>query len=760
LTHSRLFAYLALSLLLVCSSTPAGGALPTGFIVSEVTDGLSFPVAMAFAPDGRIFVTEQRGSVRVVKGGQLLPEPFVTVEVDDSTERGLLGVAFDPDFVRNQYVYVYYTTRLPFVHNRVSRFTAEGDRAREGSETVVMALDPAGASGYHNAGNIHFGPDGKLYIATGDSHEASNASRLDSLHGKILRINSDGTIPEDNPFYAFGLGNRRSIWAYGLRNPFSFAFDFAAGRMFINDVGEDSWEEINDGVAGSDYGWPTTEGPTSDPRFRAPIYAYSHFGPSYDEGGCAVTAGVFYRPPVQQFPEQYRGMYLFADGCNRWIRILDPDTYQARGFATNLDAGVVDLKVGEEGSLYLLERGTGYISDLLNPTGRILKIEYALSIAPRIDRQPAGVVVPIGTAAVFRVAASGTAPLQYQWSRDGQLLPGATEATLVLPAVTLHDNGAAFAVQVKNAIGSVTSTPALLTVSSDLPPVAEIITPSHLRYSGGDVIRFAGRGSDRSGGDIPPERLTWRVDLHHREHAHPFILPVSGIREGEFTVPRTGETSIEVWYRIYLTATGPSGLTHTEYRDVVPNIVKLTFLTSPPGLGVTLDGRPLTSPVTVEAVAGMMRTIGVSTIQRVAGADVRFESWSDGGAPVHNIEVPKEGAVFQADFSRAAPAEFATLRAAPNPVLACDGTALGTASLVWSVHGSSAVQLRLGAITGPEITPSAPGRATVEGVADGTTFYLQDVSGGKPLTAEHTLAVTTVRVTDSGCPPRRRSAIR
>src|SRR5205085_4204792 len=131
--------------------------------------------------------------------------------------------------------------------------------------------------------------------------------------GKILRINADGSIPTDNPFLSQTTGTNRSIWALGLRNPFTFSFDPVSGRMFINDVGEVTWEEINDGIAGSNYGWPTTEGYTSDSRFRSPLYAYGHGGGN--DLGCAITGGDFYNPSTSQFPAEYAGKYFFADYC-------------------------------------------------------------------------------------------------------------------------------------------------------------------------------------------------------------------------------------------------------------------------------------------------------------------------------------------------------------------------------------------------------------------------------------------------------------
>jgi len=311
---------------------------------------------MAFAPDGRLFVCQQGGQLRVIKNGSLLSTPFVSLTVDFSGERGLLGIAFDPNFATNHYLYVYYTVATSPIHNRVSRFTAAGDAAAPGSEVVILELNNLSSATNHNGGAIHFGPDGKLYIAVGENANGANSQTLSNLLGKMLRINADGTIPTDNPFFNTATGNNRAIWALGLRNPFTFAFQPGTGRMFINDVGESTYEEINDGIAGSNYGWPITEGPTSNPAFRGPIYFYGH-GTS-NTTGCAIVGGTFYNPPVPQFPSSYTGKYFFADLCNGWIRVFDPATGTATAFATGI-SGPVDLHVGPDGALYYLALGSG-----------------------------------------------------------------------------------------------------------------------------------------------------------------------------------------------------------------------------------------------------------------------------------------------------------------------------------------------------------------------------------------------------------------
>jgi glucose/arabinose dehydrogenase len=352
----------AVTLCLFLGGLSLGAAtLPPGFTEAQYGSNLTpgNPTAMAFAPDGRLFVCLQAGQLRVIKDGTLLAAPFVSLTVDSSGERGLLGVTFDPNFSNNHFVYVYHTVPGAPAHNRVSRFTANGDVAANGSETTILDLDNLSTATNHNGGAIHFGPDGKLYVGVGENANAANAQTLSNRLGKILRLNADGSVPADNPFFGTTTGANRAIWVLGLRNPYTFTFQSGSGRVFINDVGQSTWEEINEGVAGSNYGWNICEGFCLPPNgnLRDPLFEYGHNGdPSTT--GCAIVGGAFYNPPVAQFPASYVGKYFFADLCSGWIRLMDPSNNTASPFATGL-ATPVDLQVGPDGGLYYLMRGSG-----------------------------------------------------------------------------------------------------------------------------------------------------------------------------------------------------------------------------------------------------------------------------------------------------------------------------------------------------------------------------------------------------------------
>jgi glucose/arabinose dehydrogenase len=350
--------------------------LPVGFVEARIAEGINAATAMAVASDGRVFVAEQTGKLRLVKDDKLLAEPFLSVSVDSYWERGLIGVTLAPDFPTTPHVFVLYVAARPYPHHRLSRFTAVGDGVMPGSEVVLFEGDdqtkmggtiPAG----HQGGPIRFGPDDKLYAALGEQTAGKPSQALDSLLGKILRLNADGSIPEDNPFYSETEGKYRAIWARGLRNPFSIAFEPVTKRLFVDDVGQSSWEEINVVERGGNYGWPMVEGFSTNQAFSNPLHAYPPVL------GRSITGGVFYHPPVRQFPSNYVGKYFFLDYMAHWLRVLDPDKPEKSSlFGRNLN-GPVALELARDGSLYVLNRGA-WVRDnrFLTNSGSLVRIRY------------------------------------------------------------------------------------------------------------------------------------------------------------------------------------------------------------------------------------------------------------------------------------------------------------------------------------------------------------------------------------------------
>lgn len=367
--------------LAVPSSTLAQGVLQ-GFIDEPVITGLTVPVAFATLPDGRMLVVEKAGAVRMVRDGQVLPDAFLdlSASVNDYWDRGLLGVAVDPAFAQNGYVYLFHVVEDdPLAYSgpktsRVIRVTAAGDTAVHGSEVVLISGIPADSAS-HNGGALVFGPDGALWITTGDAASfnavdplALRTQQIDTLAGKLLRVDRNGRGLPDNPFWNGDADAVRSkVWAYGFRNPFRLTFRPGTGRPYIADVGANDWEEINAVVRGANHGWPCIEGPAPQAGYQAlaacqalyaqgpsavaaPVAAYPHL-----TGTASITGGAFYTGTG--FPERYRGAYFFADfsrGMLHYVALDASDTASGPilGFGAGID-GVVDVQADAAGLLYL-----------------------------------------------------------------------------------------------------------------------------------------------------------------------------------------------------------------------------------------------------------------------------------------------------------------------------------------------------------------------------------------------------------------------
>jgi glucose/arabinose dehydrogenase len=434
---SKALAALIAAATLAVPSTAAASVLPSGFTDSLVA-AVPAPTALAFTPDGRLLVTSQLGTLQVVEDGTLLSTPALslTSRICTDSERGLLGVAVDPTFAANHFIYLYYTAATASgCVNRVSRFIlSDTNVADPASETMLLDNIPSTA-GNHNGGDLHFGHDGYLYVSVGDGGcdydgdsgcGADNAAArdLNVLLGKVLRITSDGGIPLDNPFLGTdssrcNLAGRtepgkvcQETFAWGLRNPFRIAFDpNASGTAFyINDVGQATWEEIDAAQAGADYGWNIREGfcatgSTTDcgpppAGMTNPIYAYSH-----DSGCDAITAGAFV--PNGIWPMSYNGSYLFADYlCGKiWQLVPSADGFTAAEFATDLGVGgPISMIFGPSGDTQAL-----YYTTYANG-GQVRRIEFTQQ-----NQAP--------TAAVTADVMSGPAPLTVEFDGSASADP-------------------------------------------------------------------------------------------------------------------------------------------------------------------------------------------------------------------------------------------------------------------------------------------------------------------------------------------------
>ncbi len=665
---------------------------PSGFSQVQVATGLVAPTIMSQSPDGRIFIAEQGGVLRVFKNGALLASPFLSLNVNSSGERGLLGIAFDPSFNTNQYIYLYYTLSSGS-NNRISRFTANGDVVVPGSEVVILNLDPLTSATNHNGGTMQFGPDGKLYVGVGDNATSANAQNLDTFHGKILRLNTDGTPAAGNPFNS-GSVQRRSIWSYGMRNPYTLTFQPGTGKLFVNDVGQLSWEEVNDcTVGGGNYGWPDAEGVSSNPAYVNPVYAYSH-GSGIGQG-CAITGGTFFNPSTTTYPSQYTGNYFFIDYCSNWIdRLTISGSAATRSsFATGVAGSPVGIIAASDGKLYFLSRSNN----------SLYRIDYNSGSAPLITAQPQSISIAQGNTATFSVSASG-AGLSYQWRKNTTPINGATAATYTISNVT-SANAGNYSVVVSNSFGSTTSNTAVLTVTgSNTPPVANIVSPvTGSTYTAGTSITFNGSATDAEDGTLAAAAFQWYVDFHHDTHTHPGPSAPDGVTSGSFAIPNSGETASNVFYRLYLVVTDSQGARDTAYVDILPKLSTITLNTNPQGLTITLDGQPFTTPLTFTGVEGVLRTIGANSPLTINNSvTYNFSNWSQGGAQTQTFATPVANQTYTANYTP-------VLRIPENPAVTLSGIEYEYFEGNWNVipDFATATPVSAGSVTNIDLSPAS-----------------------------------------------------
>ncbi|MCA8962245.1 MAG: PQQ-dependent sugar dehydrogenase [Planctomycetes bacterium] len=362
----------------------AHAELPPGFQRTVLLGDLCKPTSLVATPDGRLFVGLVGGTIRVIDNGVPLPDPLVELDVVEDNEQGLVGMELGPDFATTGALYIYYTAP-PDVRNRVSRFTVVGNSIDPASEFVVWENAPSITVG-HQGGGLAFHTDGTLFIATGDQGSSGTAQMLDSQHGKILRVNPDGSIPADNPFVGLP-GIDPAVWALGLRNPYRLFFDELEGDLWIGDIGSSggpAWEEIDLGLAGGNYGWADSEGENcyvaDCSAYIEAVHQYRHDDPLFATPtlNACVILGPVYRGG--NFPAEYEGDLFYGDWSGEWLRRLEFDDVTGAVTADVLfdsapDGGdVADIVQGPDGALYTVS--VGVIWCFPPGLGTVEKIEW------------------------------------------------------------------------------------------------------------------------------------------------------------------------------------------------------------------------------------------------------------------------------------------------------------------------------------------------------------------------------------------------
>jgi len=632
------FIVLALAAAVLGTPNPASAAPPVEFEKLLVADGLSAPTAFRIASDGRIFIAEQGGAVRLYDHGVLHAEPMITLPTMNSDERGLLGMELDPDFENNGYIYLAYTHAENL--NRLSRFTVTGHIIDPASEVVLLKSDQQ-ANVFHHGGEVRFGPDGKLYWGLGINTYNPNAQSLGTIHGKLLRINPDGSVPEDNPFVATP-GAKPHIWAWGLRNP--FRFDIIpngpnAGKPIVADVGGALYEEINVIEKGANYGWPTAEGFCSGCGFANPVYTYEHTPPPASAG--SVSAITVYDGGL--FPAAFTNAVFFGDYTLGFIKYLIMDEAFSSVIAVHdfdLNAGTpVQLSVGPDGALYQLNIFPGQLFRIAPSGGNRAPVAQA-SATPDNGLKP----LPVQFSSAGSHDPDGD-DIDYLWDfGDG------STSTEPNPTHEFTDDGV-YNVTLTVSDGDKSSSTVVSVHVGNRRPVATITTPvNESKYDAGDTISFGGTATDPEDGALPASAFSWSVVFHHADHVHPFLGPITGISEGSFVIPRVSDNIDTTWYRVHLTVTDSGGLSHSTFVDIKPNLVTLTFQSDPPGLVFTVDGIPYTGTHTEQAVVGVERVVSAPPSQFLGGNQYFFQGWSDGGAQTHVITTPATPTVYTVTY--------------------------------------------------------------------------------------------------------------
>jgi glucose/arabinose dehydrogenase/PKD repeat protein len=673
---------------------PLNATVPQGFNLETVAGGLDQPVAFAFAPDGRVFIGLKSGRVHVVQDGVLLPTLFVSISnsVNNTWDRGMLGLAVHPEFPAQPYVYLLFTYDPPEVYggtgaagpdgqgarvSRLIRITADEARgyniAVPGSEVVLLGTnstfanigDPTvhagsppscGAGPYvrdcvpadeasHTIGAVRFGLDGTLFVSNGDGADFEYVQpyglrTLDpnSLSGKLLRIDPlTGAGLADNPFFDGDPGSNRSkVYSLGLRNPFRFTVHPITGEPHIGDVGWTSWEEINVG-RGANFGWPCYEGGGATSLAQ---WGYSLIPE------CATwmaNPGSVIAPSYSYSHTQGLSAMVMGDF---YTGQQYPEVYRDALFFIDFNAGFMQaLTTTAEGRIHASDFVTGlpsvtqlsqgpdhmfYMVDIDNGVLRRLRFTDPLNTAPRVAARLESMSLDTLTA---QFSSDGSSDpdgdaLAFRWSFGDGQFSAEPNPSHVYVAPGVYQ----VALTVSDPFGASDSASFALN-AGQYSPVATIDWPEEgARFSIGDTIHFGGTATDVEDGTLPGNRLSWSLRLRHNEHIHYDGIPPTTGTAGNFVVEDHGDNT---WLELCLAATDSSDASDRRCVALYPNTVVITVTSQPMGLPLARGGVTRTTPFTATVAVGSHQQLSAPAVFN----DLRFDNWSDGGTREHAITV-------------------------------------------------------------------------------------------------------------------------
>lgn len=569
--------------------------LPVNFRNELVTDALSQPIGMTFLPDSRVLVLQKPGQILVSDPNSPPPiamSQFMTItNIDTTGEHGLINITLDPNFVTNSYFYLYYTHGSSR-RNRISRFTSTGDPAtRLASEVVIWEDNEPYVNCCHTGGALDFASDGTLYLATGEDFRSEQSQDLTKTRGKVIRINRDGSIPNDNPYKGNTQGYRQDIYSYGLRNPFRGRFDRPTNRFIVGDVGGNeptSWEDVRVAAPGANFGWADcgdagrdAAGKCLNPAFTDPVFSYPHQG-----NGASIVGGVIYRG--NQFPASYQGAYFYGDYVRGWIRYLTFDAglnYSSDNAFDGAAGTLLAIEQGPDNALYYL-RLSAYSGTTAIGAGELRRYVYDSQNSAPIIVEARAMGPTQNDTAPFTVNFVGSAtdpegqPLNYKWLIEDKI-NGQIEVIELDGANVTHTytSKGQYKAQlwVSDGILTTLSDPIIIQVGTPPRPVITSPSPGHL-FMPGDVIGYYGTATDADG-VLENQSYAWNVVFNHGTHTHP-VSDSIGVKQGSFSTASGHGFSADTGYTITLKVTDADGLTATTSVFIKPDIARMHCNTS------------------------------------------------------------------------------------------------------------------------------------------------------------------------------------
>ena len=671
---------------------------------------------MAWAPDGRLFVIEKEGRLRVVPPGGSTPTTILDISsrVNSNHDRGLLGIALDSDFANNRYVYLLYTYDLqPLTADSNGRMVSRLERFTVSPTNVVSAptvllgshvsgVCPAPSNSVdcipsdslsHSIGTVRSAPDGTLWVGSGDAASFSTVDPLafrtyneQSLAGKIMHVDRNGRGLPGHPFCPANSNLDHvctKLHAKGFRNPYRFKLRPQNKGLVVGDVQwgtEEEMDLIGPGDGGKSYGWPCYEGsrrtsgydsePGCPPEYAKEGTPNAHTGPNYHYLHAGSDAAAMGGPEYAgtEYPAAYQGDVFVYDYAMEFIRRLDVNSQNQVTSVNNFGSAVspLDLEAAPNG-------------DLTYPSfdGTVKRIVYTPGNASPL-------------AQVAATPSAGPAPLAVQFSSAGSSDPdgdslsydwdfgdGSAHSTQASPSHTYGSAGNYTArLTVNDGRGQTDSETIQIEVGNNLPTATITKPPNNSTYRDGEAVNLEGSGTDPQDGTLPASAFEWTVRLYHSDHIHP-VNSFTGTKTPTFTA--LDDHDSDSFYEITLKVTDSGGLSSSATIQLRPETVPLTLTSSPAGAPVTYGGQSGTAPMNRTAAIGHKTTITAAQSFVSGGRNYTFSAWSDGGARQHNITVPTTASTLTATYTDAGPA--------PTGLVAAFGFEEGSGSSVGDGSG-------------------------------------------------------------------------